>query len=221
MKLLNRCGQCACSLASNNPVAVQLIGLCPILATTTSIVKAVAMALMLMATMLVAGCIAAMLRSMVLWQLKPLYFCILSATAASAVIAITQLSFPALIDALGIYPYLLAANCLVMSMLQEYAEHKPVTTTAGQALYVATAVALILVAMAVVRESLGYGALGHDAYLISGIAVASEPLADGLVPMMAAPPGAFFLARGGVCVDERHSPALAGGSDCRILSSDF
>lgn len=185
-----QCANCLCQNLGNSSIAARLIGLCPLLAVSTSLVKALSISLLLIVVGLISTLIACLLRSTIYWRLKPVYFATVASVATVLVVNSLGIYFPFLIDALGIYALLLAANCLVIAKLQEVAEHAPLTVALRGMVQDGLWITIFVMIVGGLREILSKGSIFHDIGLLNNEEI---PLAEvGLLPIFADPAGALI-----------------------------
>lgn len=203
------CADCICrNLAQSSP-AMRLLGLCPLLAVTNSVLKALTISVLLVLVSILSSSIGTLLRGAVFWRLKPLYFAVLASVSTMIVVNGLGVYFPLLVDSLGIYALLLAANCQVISQLQELAEHAPIEQVLPLVVRDGFWVLVLVVCVAVIREFAAYGTILHDWPLFHGVPV--NEVANGLLPFIAEPAGAlitFGLILGAINLYTLRRPAV-------------
>ncbi|MGR8949995.1 MAG: Rnf-Nqr domain containing protein [Gammaproteobacteria bacterium] len=185
------CATCFCANVSDNVMARRLLGLCPLLATTDSVIKAAMMATLLVLVGLLSASLASILRATVYWRFKPIYFAVLGSVATLVVVNAAAVVFPVLIDALGIYALLLAANCQIIAQLQELAEHAPLKQVSRRVLHDGIWILAFMVLIASIREFGAYGGLLHDLSLTANLSINHEP--KGWLPVLREPAGALII----------------------------
>ena len=185
------CAHCLCAGVANNIIARRLLGLCPLLAMSTSVIKGFAIGILLLLVCLVSACLGSVLRASIFWRFKPIYFATLASVSTVMVVNAAGIFFPVLIEALGVYALLLAANCVVIAQLQELAEHTEVkrvfTRVARDVLWVLLFVSII----AFIRELGAFGSLLHDISMLEN-SVPTEA-SSMWIPIFARPAGALFV----------------------------
>ena len=178
----------------DNMALVQLLGLCPLLAITTSVVNGLALGLATAAVLVVTNTLIATMRRALLPAVRiPLYVLIV----ASLVTCIDLMSNALLDDLhenLGLFIPLIVTNCALLAQADTVATRKPV----GEALLTGLASGLgfiaVLVALGGLRELLGHGTLLAGMPLLAGDATEWMQLHLPFRGMLVAilPPGAFF-----------------------------
>ena len=168
-----------------NPVFIQLIALCPMLATTTSAINGFSMGLA-SAVVLIGSCVViSALRNYIPNEIRLAIFVVIIAGC----VTITQLLMeayapPAINEALGIFIPLIVVNCLVFARVEIFASQKPVIPTAVDSLGMGLGYTLGLTILGMCREFFGSGSL-------FGVELLTDTSAHVLIMLMA--PGAFFM----------------------------
>jgi H+/Na+-translocating ferredoxin:NAD+ oxidoreductase subunit E len=184
-------------LDTQNPAFVQLLGLCPLLAVTTSVGSALGLAVATLVVLVASNLIASLVGRWLLPEIRLAVFVLTIAGAVTAVELALAAWWPGLHDALGIFLPLIVTNCLVLARAEAFASRQP----AGKALLDGVAMGvgfgLVLLALGSARELLGRGSVGADLGLLAGSASAGHGLqvfAPGHGLLLALlPPGAFIL----------------------------
>lgn len=188
---LAQCVDCLCSNLAQSPVAYRLLGLCPLLVVTTSVLKALSISILLLLVGVFSVALGSLLRSTVIWRLKAVHFAVIASVSTLIVVNAIGIRFPALVDSLGIYALLLAANCQVISQLQEMAEHHSLTNTIPRVIRDGGWVLVFAVVIALIREFASYGIIFHDWPLLYGLPAEQPP--NGWLPFLAQPGGALII----------------------------
>ena len=178
----------------DNVALVQLLGLCPLLAVTTSFVNGLALGLATAAVLVFTNTlVATMRRALVPVARIPLYVLIV-ASLVTCIDLISNALLDTLHENLGIFIPLIVTNCALLAQADTVATRKPV----GEALVTGLASGLgfvaVLVALGGLRELLGHGTLFAGMPLLAGDGTAwmqlNLPFKGMLVAIL--PPGAFF-----------------------------
>jgi electron transport complex protein RnfE len=184
-------------LIDRNPGFVQLLGLCPLLAVSTSAASALGLGLATIAVLLVSNGIAAAVGSRVPREVRLAVFVIVIAAAVTSVELAMAAWWPALHASLGIFLPLIVTNCLVLARAESFASREPVPRALLDGLAMGLGFLLVLLALGASRELLGRGSLGADLQLLFGSRFAGVgwqvfPESRGLLIALL-PPGAFVL----------------------------
>ena len=189
----NTGGILASGLWDDNPGLVQLLGLCPLLAVTTTLVNGLSLGL---ATMLVLACSNLLVSASRRWIANeiriPMYVLII-ASLVTCVELVFKAYFPALDASLGIFIPLIVTNCAVTARAEVFASRNPVVPSIADGLAMGLGFALLLTAIGAFRELLGYGTMfSRLDMLFGGDPFRGLLLADGGFLLALLPPGAFF-----------------------------
>lgn len=165
-----------------NPTFGLVLGLCPTLAVSTSVVNAIGMGVAATFVLLGSNIIISAVRKLIPDQIRIPCYIVIIATFVTINELIMKAYFPVLNMALGIYVPLIVVNCIVLGRAEAFACKKPVMDSIFDALGMGTGFTIALVIIASIREILGAGKiLGFT--LIKGI----EP-----VTVMILAPGALL-----------------------------
>jgi len=150
-------------ILDENPVFVQALALSPALAITTSVENGIGLGLATLLVLLPSCLIASLLRNLIPEQLRFPCFIVLSAALATVVNMLTELFFPALHSALGIFIPLIAINAVILARIDAFASKNSPIATAFDALGMGLGFTLALTILGFVRELISFGTvLGFD-----------------------------------------------------------
>jgi electron transport complex protein RnfE len=188
-------------LWKNNPGLVQLLGLCPLLAVTSTITNALGLGL---ATLFVLVCSNATVSAIRQWVPKEIRIAIFVMIIASFVTCV-QLLMNAytfeLYESLGIFLPLIVTNCVIIGRAEAYASKNPVKQASFDGLMMGLGFLFVLCLLGAIRELLGQGTLFADMHLLLGEWARSLEIniyhSDTQFLLAILPPGAFF-AMGGI-----------------------
>jgi len=184
-------------LIDRNPGFVQLLGLCPLLAVSTSVASALGLGLATIAVLLMSNAIAAIAGPRVPREVRLAVFVMVIAAAVTSVELAMAAWWPGLHASLGIFLPLIVTNCLVLARAESFASREPVSRALLDGLAMGLGFLLALLALGASRELLGRGSLGADLHLLfgdrfAGVAWQAFPESRGLLIALL-PPGAFVL----------------------------
>lgn len=169
-------------IAIENPTFGLVLGLCPTLAVSTSVINAIGMGLSATFVLLGSNIIVSSVRKLIPSQIRIPCFVVIIATFVTIVELMMKAYFPALNAALGIFVPLIVVNCIVLGRAEAFACKKPVMDSIFDALGMGVGFTLALCIIASIREVLGAGEfLGFD--VLKGF----EP-----ITMMRLAPGALL-----------------------------
>ena len=169
---------------TKNPIFVQVLSLCPLLAVTTSAANALTMGLATTAVMICASSVISVVRKLFPNEIRIASMVIMVAGFVTVVeFLLDAYAPPAINESLGIYIPLIVVNCIVFARLESFASKNSFAASAVDALGMGLGFTLGLFVVGVIREFLGSGA-------IFGFELLHDPASHMLIMVMA--PGAFF-----------------------------
>lgn len=183
-------------LWKNNPGLVQLLGLCPLLAVTTTLTNAIGLGL---ATLLVLICSNATVSAIREWVPKevriPIFVLIIAAFVTCVQLLMNAYTF-GLYQSLGIFLPLIVTNCAIIGRAEAYASKNPVKQASFDGLMMGLGFTFVLMVLGAVREILGQGTLFDGADLLLGEWAAVLRIEifsfDSKFLLAILPPGAFI-----------------------------
>ena len=181
---------------SKNPVCVDLVGLCPLLAVSDTMVNGLLLGIAMLVTLALSSPVVSMTRHLIPPEVRVVSHTVTIATVVTVIHLLVQAYFPELAKSVGIYLPIIAANCMVTGRAEEYAsQHGIMPSLVDGVLHGAGALAILLI-IAGSREVLAYGTLFREAYALFGpgfdwLTVTLTENFRGL-PIVASPIGGFF-----------------------------
>ena len=143
----------------DNPVFVQVLGMCPMLAVTNSAINAVAMGLATFFVLVGSSILVSSLRNWIPKQVRISCFIIIIATFVTVADYTLLAIVPAVHKELGAFIPLIVANCMILGRQEAFSSKQPVRLAVFDALGMASGFLLALFSLGAVREILGDGAL--------------------------------------------------------------
>ncbi|MGO2878768.1 MULTISPECIES: electron transport complex subunit E [Halomonas] len=184
-------------LWSNNPALVQLLGLCPLLAVSTTVVNSLGLAIATLFVMVGASTAVSLVRHQVPNAVRlPAFVMIIAAFVTCAELLMAAFAYP-LYQLLGIFIPLIVTNCAILGRADAFASRQPVGLAALDGLMMGVGFGSVLVLLGGLRELLGQGTLFSDMALLLGPIAANWQLTlvdDYQFLFFVLPPGAFFVA---------------------------
>jgi electron transport complex protein RnfE len=182
------------SLWRNNSTFVQLLGLSPLLAITTSFVNGLALGLATMGVLLVTNVVISLARPMVLPTWRVPLFVLVAAALVTAIDLLSNALFDDLHQALGLFIALIVANCALVAQADTVASRRPVVEAALSGLATGLGALGVFVLLGALREVLGHGTLFAGLPMLLGPGATGVALNFHFSGMLIAvlPPGAFF-----------------------------
>lgn len=147
-------------LLSKNPVLVQLLGMCSVLAITTSLFNGIGMGLSVTIILICSNVLIAALRKVIPSQIRIAAYIVIIAGFVTIVDLMLQAFLPALSESLGMFIPLIVVNCIILGRAEAFASKNGVLASAVDGLCQGIGYTVALVIMCVIRELLGSGTFG-------------------------------------------------------------
>lgn len=180
-------------LWQDNPGLVQLLGLCPLLAVTTTFVNGLGLGLATLLVMAASNALVSATRRWIRPEIRIPIYVLIIASLVTCIELIFKAWFPALDRSLGIFIPLIVTNCAIVARAEVFAARNPVLTSIADGIGMGAGFTLLLVAVGMFRELLGQGSLFASMDLLfGGEAMQGLVLFEGGWLLAILPPGAFF-----------------------------
>ena len=147
-------------LLSKNPVLVQLLGMCSVLAITTSLFNGIGMGLSVTIILICSNVLISALRKVIPSQIRIAAYIVIIAGFVTVVDLLLQAFLPALSESLGMFIPLIVVNCIILGRAEAFASKNGVLASAIDGLCQGIGYTVALVIMCVIRELLGSGTFG-------------------------------------------------------------
>lgn len=144
-------------LLRENPVFVLILGTCPTLATTTTVIGAVSMGLAAAAVLICSNAVISMLRKFIPDTVRIPCYIVIIAAFVTMVRMFMNAFLPDIYELLGVYLDLITVNCIILGRAEMFAGKNSVGKSVLDGVGMGIGFTLALVAMATVREVLGAG----------------------------------------------------------------
>ncbi|MGP5307293.1 electron transport complex subunit E [Vreelandella alkaliphila] len=184
-------------LWSNNPALVQLLGLCPLLAVSGSVVNALGLAFATLLVMVGASTTISLIRHQVPSAVRlPAFVMVIAAFVTCAELLMAAFAY-SLYQVLGIFIPLIVTNCAILGRADAFASRQPVIPAAIDGFMMGLGFGAVLILLGALRELLGQGTLFSDMALLFGPIASNWQLTfvdDYQFLFFVLPPGAFFVA---------------------------
>ena len=178
----------------NNPALVQLLGICPLLAVTTSLVNGLALGVATTFVILLTNFIVSLVRHWLLPAVRILIFVLIIASLVTVVDLLSNAYFHDLHEILGLFIPLIVTNCAILAQAETIASRQPLGVSMLAGLSTGLGFTAVLTLLGGLRELVGSGTVLSNLQLLLGNTAASTgielPITGVLVAIL--PPGAFF-----------------------------
>ncbi len=180
-------------LWKGNPGLVQLLGLCPLLAVTTTFVNGLGLGI---ATLFVLACSNVLVSATRRWirhEIRIPIYVLIIASLVTCIELIIKAWFPSLDRSLGIFIPLIVTNCAIVARAEIFASRNAISSSLADGIGMGVGFTALLIAVGFFRELIGHGSILSDLDMLFG----GDPspgllLVDGGWLLAILPPGAFF-----------------------------
>ncbi|MFH2069499.1 MAG: electron transport complex subunit E [Candidatus Omnitrophota bacterium] len=166
-------------ILTGNPVLVLMIGLCPVLAVSTSVFNAVGMSIAFTFVLFFSNLTVSLLRKFTPDEIRIPVFIIVISTFVTIIDYLVRAYSPELQKQLGVFLPLIVVNCIIIARAEAFAYKNTVVSSVLDAFGTSVGFLIVMVAISVIREFLGNGGLF------------SKIIMDKPVLFMIMPPGGF------------------------------
>ncbi|MFP3874843.1 MAG: electron transport complex subunit E, partial [Thiohalophilus sp.] len=183
-------------LWTNNVAFVQLLGLCPLLAVTNTMINGLGLGLATILTLVVSNTTVSLIRGWVRPEIRVPVFVLIIASVVTVIELSMNAWFHELYKILGIFIPLIVTNCSILARAESFASKNPVPQAFTDGLFMGLGFTAVLVVLGAMREILGFGTLLRQAELMFGqgaewmTVVLFEEYRGYLLAIL--PPGAFI-----------------------------
>ena len=171
-------------ILKENPVLVLVLGTCPTLAVSTSVMSALGMGAAASIVLLCSNIVISALRNVIPDKVRIPCYIVLIAGFVTMVQMLVKAFAPSLDEALGIYLPLIVVNCIILGRAEMFANKNNILSSAIDAVGMGIGFTLALVLMATFREVLGNG---------TWLGIEIPVLSDNPIAIMTMAPGGFLV----------------------------
>lgn len=147
-------------LITNNPVLVQLIGMCATMAITTTLFNGVGMGLSVLIILTCCNVVVSAIRKIIPNEIRLAIFVVIIAGFVTIVDLLLKAYIPALSDALGVFIPLIVVNCIIIGRAEAFCQKNTVGASFFDGIFQGLGYTLVLIVMCVFRELIGSGRFG-------------------------------------------------------------
>lgn len=179
-----------------NPVWVQLLGLCPLLAVSNTVTNALGLAAASALVLMGSNTLIALLRHRIPdFARLPCFVLIIASFTTLAVMLMQAFAYDIYLK-IALFIQIIVTNCMILGRAESFASRQPAPAALADAAGTAGGFALALIVLGAVRELLATGGIfsGMDTLFGPGAAAWQISVVDGGIPLAALPPGAFIVA---------------------------
>ena len=147
-------------LLTNNPVLVQVIGMCSTMAITTSLFNGLGMGVAVIVILTLSNVIISAMRKIIPDKIRIAMFIVVIAGFVTCVDLLIQAFVPALSESLGVFIPLIVVNCIILGRAEAFSYKNGVVASFWDGIFQGIGYTAVLVVMCVIREFLGAGTFG-------------------------------------------------------------
>ena len=147
-------------LLTKNPVTVQLLGMCSVLAITTSLFNGIGMGLSVTIILTCSNILISALRKVIPSQIRIAAYIVIIAGFVTIVDLAIQAFLPDLSSSLGVFIPLIVVNCIILGRAEAFASKNGVLASAVDGICQGIGYTVALIIVCVIRELLGSGTFG-------------------------------------------------------------
>ena len=179
-------------LLTQNPVLVQVLGMCSTMAITTSFFNGLGMGLAVTVILTLSNVIIAAIRKIIPDKIRIAMFIVVIAGFVTCVDLLIQAFVPALSSSLGVFIPLIVVNCIILGRAEAFSYKNGIGASFFDGIFQGIGYTLVLLVMCIIREFLGAGTfgggiLGPDG---KGIAILPSQFPAGMLTL---PVGGFLV----------------------------
>jgi electron transport complex protein RnfE len=183
-------------LWTNNPAFVQLLGLCPLLAVSNTVINGLGLGLATTLTLIASNIMVSLIRHWVRPEIRIPVFVLIIASTVTIIELSMNAWFHELYKILGIFIPLIVTNCAIIARAEAFASKNTVSASFIDGLFMGLGFTAVLATLGAMREVIGFGTLFQQAHLMFGEAARelTITLFDDYRGYLLAilPPGAFI-----------------------------
>ena len=170
-------------LLTQNPVLVQMLGLCSTMAITTSIMNGLGMGVSVLIILTASNVVISAIRKIVPDKIRIAMFIVVIAGFVTCVDLLLQAFVPAIAESLGVFIPLIVVNCIILGRAEAFSYKNGVGASFFDGIFQGLGYTAVLLAMCFIRELLGAGTL-------AGFRIIPEQFPVGILTL---PVGGFLV----------------------------
>ncbi len=149
-------------LLTQNPVLVELLGMCSTLAITTTISNGIGMGLSVTVILTLSNIFISLLRKIIPDQVRIACYIVVIASFVTMVDLLLQAFFPDIAESLGVFIPLIVVNCIILARAESFASKNKPLAAAVDGICQGLGYTIVLLVMSAIRELLGSGTLAGN-----------------------------------------------------------
>ena len=167
-------------LLTQNPVLVQLLGMCSTMAITTTIFNGLGMGVSVLIILTCSNVVISLLRKIIPDQIRIAAYVVVIAGFVTMVDLLLQAFLPDIAESLGVFIPLIVVNCIILGRAEAFSYKNTIAASTLDGIFQGLGYTIILVIMCVIREFLGAGTImgglleiGENGQLVFGLGTAA------------------------------------------------
>ena len=177
-------------LLTQNPVLVQVLGMCSTMAITTSFFNGIGMGVAVTIILTLSNMIIAAMRKIIPDKLRIAMFIVVIAGFVTCVDLSIQAFLPDLANSLGVFIPLIVVNCIILGRAEAFSYKNGVVASMFDGIFQGIGYTWVLLAMCIIREFLGKGAFGGGVLGANGVQIFPSDFGVGMLTL---PVGGFLV----------------------------
>ncbi len=183
-------------LWKNNVALVQLLGLCPLLAVTSTTINGIGLGIATLVTLFLSNILVSLIRDVVRQEVRLPVFVLIIASIVTIIELVMKAWFYELYLVLGIFIPLIVTNCSIIGRAEGFASKNTVAASALDGFMMGLGFLIVLTILGLIREIFGFGTIFANAELMFGEGARDFQITlnadyEGFL-LAILPPGAFF-----------------------------
>ena len=178
-------------LLTNNPVLVQLLGMCSTMAITTTLFNGLGMGVSVIVILTCSNIVISLLRKLIPGTIRIACYIVVVAGFVTIVDLLLQAYLPSLSESLGVFIPLIVVNCIILARAEAFASKQSVGRSALDGIFQGLGYTFVLIVLSVIREFLGNGTFGGGLLGPDGAGIRILPEGTGAL-MLILPVGGFL-----------------------------
>ena len=189
---MNRKKQFLEGLLTQNPVLVQVLGMCSTMAITTSFFNGLGMGVAVLVILTLSNIIISLIRKIVPDKIRIAMFIVVIAGFVTMVDLLIQAFLPDLASSLGVFIPLIVVNCIILGRAEGFSYKNGVVDSFFDGIFQGIGYTVVLLIMCIIREFLGTGTFGGGLLGVDGKGIQIIPAEFG-IKMLTLPVGGFLV----------------------------
>ena len=179
-------------LLTQNPVLVQVLGMCSTMAITTSFFNGLGMGVAVTVILTLSNVIIAAIRKIIPDKIRIAMFIVVIAGFVTMVDLFLQAFVPALAESLGVFIPLIVVNCIILGRAESFSYKNGIVASFWDGIFQGIGYTVVLLLMCIIREFLGGGTFGGGLLGVDGKGIQIFPAEFG-IKMLTLPVGGFLV----------------------------